>query len=98
MVESVKVYQIIAEMGTDTLCKEEATVCKKYKTMDRKVNRLQDRYPQTANKKGRKYRKIQHFESPWISNIDLRIRPGRSSGLEETDFYYQRRRLDFGRC
>mgnify|MGYP000695174419 CR=1 FL=1 len=39
--ESVKVYQIIAEMGPAVLRKEEVMVCMKYKTLEKKV--LQER-------------------------------------------------------
>ena len=37
MVNLVKMYEIIAKMGPDALCKEEAMVCTKYKTIKKKV-------------------------------------------------------------
>ena len=36
-VESVEMYEIIVKMGPEALYKEEAMVCKKYKTMEKKV-------------------------------------------------------------
>jgi hypothetical protein len=97
-VESVEMYEIIAKMGPNTLRREEAMVSTKYKTVEKKVNRLRNRYPPTVNKRGKKFREIRHSGRPWISGIPLRMILAGNFGLEEVDSSYRKKKNDSGRC
>jgi hypothetical protein len=97
-VESVEMYEIIAEMGPDTLRREEAMVSTKYKTVEKKVKPAAGPLPPTANKRGTKFQEIRHSGRPWISGIPSRMILARNFGSEEADSSCRKKKNDSGRC
>jgi hypothetical protein len=97
-VESVEMYEIIAEMGPDTLCREEAMVSTKYKTVEKKVKPAAGPLPADSEQKGKKFREIRHSGRPWISGIPSGMRLAVNFGLEEADSSCRKKKNDSGRC